>query len=143
MEILNNWISGINDLLWSYVLIIMLLGCAFRFTFKTRFVQFRMFREMIRVLGDSANKAHEGEKHISSFQAFAVSLASRVGLGDVVGQRLCLDTPEASKVEVSLKENLQKKIRVQLHRSVQNYVSGRYRSNLHRSMRPILTGQNF
>ena len=48
MEILNNWISGINDLLWSYVLIIMLLGCAFRFTFKTRFVQFRMFREMIR-----------------------------------------------------------------------------------------------
>lgn len=61
MEILNNWISGINDLLWSYVLIIMLLGCAFRFTFKTRFVQFRMFREMIRVLGDSTNKAHEGE----------------------------------------------------------------------------------
>ena len=85
MEILNNWISGINDLLWSYVLIIMLLGCAFRFTFKTRFVQFRMFREMIRVLGDSANKAHEGEKHISSFQAFAVSLASRVGTGNLAG----------------------------------------------------------
>ena len=85
MEILNNWISGINDLLWSYVLIIMLLGCAFRFTFKTRFVQFRMFREMIRVLGDSANKAHEGEKHISSFQAFAVSLASRVGTGYLAG----------------------------------------------------------
>ena len=85
MEILNNWISGINDLLWSYVLIIMLLGCAFRFTFKIRFVQFRMFREMIRVLGDSANKAHEGEKHISSFQAFAVSLASRVGTGNLAG----------------------------------------------------------
>ena len=85
MEILNNWISGINDLLWSYVLIIMLLGCAFRFTFKTRFVQFRMFREMIRVLGDSANKAHEGEKHISSFQAFVVSLASRVGTGNLAG----------------------------------------------------------
>lgn len=85
MEILNNWVNGINDLLWSYVLIIMLLGCAFWFTFKTRFVQFRMFREMIRVLGDSANKAHEGEKHISSFQAFAVSLASRVGTGNLAG----------------------------------------------------------
>ena len=85
MEILNNWISGINDLLWSYVLIIMLLGCAFRFTFKTRFVQFRMFREMIRVLGDSADKAHEGEKHISSFPAYAVSLASRVGTGNLPG----------------------------------------------------------
>lgn len=85
MEILNNWISGINDILWSYVLIIMLLGCAVWFTLKTRFVQFRMFREMIRVLGDSANKAHEGEKHISSFQAFAVSLASRVGTGNLAG----------------------------------------------------------
>ena len=85
MEILNNWISGANDILWSYILIIMLLGCALWFTFKTRFVQFRMFREMIRVLGDSANKAHEGEKHISSFQAFAVSLASRVGTGNLAG----------------------------------------------------------
>ena len=85
MEILNNWISGINDILWSYVLIIMLLGCAVWFTLKTRFVQFRMFREMIRVLSDSANKAHEGEKHISSFQAFAVSLASRVGTGNLAG----------------------------------------------------------
>ena len=46
MEILNNWVNEVNDLLWSYVLIIMLLGCAFWFTFKTRFVQFRMFREI-------------------------------------------------------------------------------------------------
>ena len=43
----------------------------------------------------------------------------------------------------SLKENLQKKIRMQVHRSSPNCVSGRYRSNLHRSMRLILTGQNF
>lgn len=85
METLNAWISGINDLLWSYVLIIMLLGCACWFTLKTRFVQFRMFGEMLRVLGDSTGKAHEGEKHISSFQAFAVSLASRVGTGNLAG----------------------------------------------------------
>lgn len=85
MEILNNWISSANEILWSYVLIVMLLGCALWFTFKTRFVQFRMIREMIRVLGDSSTKAHEGEKHISSFQAFAVSLASRVGTGNLAG----------------------------------------------------------
>ena len=48
MEILNNWVNEVNDLLWSYVLIIMLLGCAFWFTFKTRFVQFRMFRTTTR-----------------------------------------------------------------------------------------------
>lgn len=85
MEIVNSWISNINELLWSYILIILLLGCAIWFTIKTHFVQFRMLREMIRLLGDSVNKADAEEKHISSFQAFAVSLASRVGTGNLAG----------------------------------------------------------
>ena len=85
MELINSWINGINEILWSYILIILLLGCAVWFSFKTHFVQFRMIREMIRVLGDSTNKAHKGEKQISSFQAFAVSLASRVGTGNLAG----------------------------------------------------------
>lgn len=85
MEILNGWISGVNEILWSYVLIIMLLGCALWFTAKSRFVQFRMIGEMVRLLGDSAGKSGANEKHISSFQAFAVSLASRVGTGNLAG----------------------------------------------------------
>ena len=85
MELISSWINEINEILWSYILIILLLGCAVWFTIKTRFVQFRMIREMVRVLGDSTNKAHKGEKHISSFQAFAVSLASRVGTGNLAG----------------------------------------------------------
>lgn len=85
MELLNNWINGVNDILWSYILIIMLLGCAVWFTIKSRFVQFRMIGEMIRLLGDSAGKGEKGEKHISSFQAFTVSLASRVGTGNLAG----------------------------------------------------------
>lgn len=85
MDIVNSWISIINDVLWSYILIIMLLGCAIWFTFKTRFVQFRMIKEMIKLLGDSTGKTKNGEKHISSFQAFAVSLASRVGTGNLAG----------------------------------------------------------
>lgn len=85
MDILNSWIGAINDVLWSYILIIMLLGCAIWFTFKTRFVQFRMIKEMIKLLGDSTEKTKNGEKHISSFQAFAVSLASRVGTGNLAG----------------------------------------------------------
>ena len=48
-------------------------------------MQFRMIGEMIRLLGDSAGKGEKGEKHISSFQAFAVSLASRVGTGNLAG----------------------------------------------------------
>lgn len=85
MELISSWINEINEILWSYILIILLLGCAVWFTIKTRFVQFRMIREMVRVLGDSTNKVHKGEKHISSFQAFAVSLASRVGTGNLAG----------------------------------------------------------
>ena len=85
MDILNSWIGAINDILWSYILIIMLLGCALWFTLKTRFVQFRMIKEMIKLLADSTEKTKNGEKHISSFQAFAVSLASRVGTGNLAG----------------------------------------------------------
>ena len=85
MDILTLLISRVNDVLWTYILIIMLLGCAFWFTFKTNFVQFRMIREMIRLLGDSPGKTEGREHHISSFQAFAVSIASRVGTGNLAG----------------------------------------------------------
>ena len=85
MELLNEVIGAINEVLWSYILIIMLLGCAIWFTLRGKFVQFRMIGEMVRLLGDSTQKAAGGEKHISSFQAFAVSLASRVGTGNLAG----------------------------------------------------------
>lgn len=78
-------INLLNDILWTYVLIALLLGCAVWFTLKTRFVQFRMIREMVRLLGDSAGTGKKGEKHISSFQAFAISIASRVGTGNLAG----------------------------------------------------------
>ena len=85
METMTQWITSINDVLWTYILITMLLGCAAWFTFKTRFVQFRMFKEMVRLLGESTSKSSGNEEHISSFQAFMVSLASRVGTGNLAG----------------------------------------------------------
>ena len=78
MEILYRWIDGINDVLWSYLLVALLLGCAVWFTLRRRGVQFRM-------LGESAGSGPRGERHVSSFQAFAVSLASRVGTGNLAG----------------------------------------------------------
>lgn len=80
-----NFINEINDILWTYILIIMLLGCAIWFSIRTRFVQFRMLREMIVLLSESAGKGKKGEKHVSSFQAFAISIASRVGTGNLAG----------------------------------------------------------
>ena len=80
-----NFINEINDILWTYILIIILLGCAVWFSIRTRFVQFRMLREMIVLLSESAGKGKQGEKHVSSFQAFAISIASRVGTGNLAG----------------------------------------------------------
>lgn len=82
MEILNSWISTTNNILWTYVLIASLLGCAVWFTIRTKGVQFRMLPEMFRILGESAGRK---DKHISSFQAFTISLASRVGTGNLAG----------------------------------------------------------
>ncbi|MBO4984284.1 MAG: alanine:cation symporter family protein [Bacteroides sp.] len=78
-------ITLVNDVLWTYILIAVLLGCAAWFTWKTRFVQFRMFGEMVRLLGDSGGKGKDGEKHISSFQAYIISIAGRVGTGNLAG----------------------------------------------------------
>jgi AGCS family alanine or glycine:cation symporter len=78
-------INQINDALWGYVIIAALVGCGLWFTWRTRFVQFRMVGEMFRLLTDSSGRPEGHEKHISSFQAFTVSLASRVGTGNLAG----------------------------------------------------------
>lgn len=82
---LNKSIVSINDFTWSYILVAALILCALWFTFRTHFVQFRMVGEMIRLLGESTGTHDKGEKHVSSFQAFAVSIASRVGTGNLAG----------------------------------------------------------
>lgn len=81
---LNQNILAVSDVIWTYLLVALLIGCGVYFTWKTRFVQFRMIREMIRLLTDYAG-TKKGEKHISSFQAFAVSVATRVGTGNLAG----------------------------------------------------------
>ena len=81
IELLNQ----VNDALWGYCLIAALVGCGLWFTWRMRFVQFRMLPEMLRLLTDSSVRPKGAERHISSFQAFAVSLASRVGTGNLAG----------------------------------------------------------
>ena len=85
METLQQIINTANDVLWTYILIAMLLGCAVYFTWRTRFVQFRNLREMLRLLTEGAPKSTDGQRQVSSFQAFAVSIASRVGTGNLAG----------------------------------------------------------
>lgn len=84
MDTLNNWIIGLNDWVWTYLLIIPLIGLGLYFTFRSRFVQFRNFTEMFRLL--SQGIANSDSKHsVSSFQAFCIATASRVGTGNLAG----------------------------------------------------------
>ena len=82
MELLNIIITNINDFLWTYILIAMLILTGLYFTYKTKFVQFRNLKEMLRLMGDSGG-SEAGS--ISSFQAFCISTASRVGTGNLAG----------------------------------------------------------
>lgn len=85
-EFLNKYIGIANDFLWTYILIAMLLIIGIYFTFKTKFVQFRYLGEMIKLLGDGVSRSDKNnKKKISSFQAFCISTASRVGTGNLAG----------------------------------------------------------
>ena len=86
-------INTLSDLLYSYILIILLLGTGIYFSIRTHFVQFRMLRESIRVVMEPK----EDENGLSSFQALMVSTASRVGTGNIAGisTAICLGGPGA------------------------------------------------
>lgn len=84
MELLNNFILQFNDILWTYILIALLLILGAYFTFRTKFVQFRYIKEMFRLLGDGFS-SEKKKGSISSFQAFCISTASRVGTGNLAG----------------------------------------------------------
>ena len=84
----EQFINNINDALYSYVLIIILVLGGLYFTLRTNCVQFRLLKEQFRaVLEIPADGSG-----ISSFQALMVSTASRVGTGNIIGvsTALCL-----------------------------------------------------
>ena len=92
MEMILKLIDGLNTFLWSYILIAMLITLGLYFTVRTKFVQFRYFKEMFRLLGDGASKENKEEGKVSSFQAFCISTASRVGTGNIAGIAIAIVT---------------------------------------------------
>lgn len=75
-------LAMLSDLLWSKVLVVMLVGIGLYFTIASRFVQFRYFGRMFAVLGSAM---HHEKGQVSSFQALVVSVAGRVGGGNIAG----------------------------------------------------------
>lgn len=87
-------IGTASNYLYSYVLIILLVGGGIYFTIRTKGVQLRYLLESIRVILEPSDKEDES---ISAFQALMVSTASRVGTGNIAGisTAICFGGPGA------------------------------------------------
>lgn len=79
---LTTWLANVNDWISLNYLIVMLIGCGIYFTFRTGFVQVSLFGDMVKQIFKSRDVDGDG---ISSFQAFAIGIASRVGTGNIAG----------------------------------------------------------
>lgn len=85
MDWFGNILGEVNTILYSYVLIILLVGTGIFLTFKTKFIQFRLIKDMFKLITEAAPTDKSGKKGISSFQAFTISAASRIGTGNIAG----------------------------------------------------------
>lgn len=81
---LNEFLGGLNNFLYTYVLIFLLIGAGVYFTIRTRFVQIRRIGDVMRILKEKGED-QDGKKQVSSFQALMISTASRVGTGNIAG----------------------------------------------------------
>ena len=87
LELLTN----LNDFMWTYFLIGLVIVTGIYFTFSTKFVQFTYIKEMFRLITEKPKVGKDGEqKGVSAFQAFTISAASRVGTGTIAGVAIAI-----------------------------------------------------
>ena len=82
-----DFLSFINEILWGSVMIYLLLGAGVWFTWRTKFIQFRYIRQFSKSLKRSLQPQPGG---LTSFQALCMSLAARVGSGNMAGVALAI-----------------------------------------------------
>ena len=78
---MNDLVSTINAFVWSPPLVFLCLGTGLYFSIKTRFLQLRHIKEMWRLIF----QAKASDTGISPFQALSMTLAGRVGTGNIAG----------------------------------------------------------
>ena len=78
---MGTFIQFLNDIIWSTPFIIICIGTGLYFTFKTKFLQVRYFKHMMQLLFTEGSS----DKGVSPFQAFAIAIAGRVGVGNIAG----------------------------------------------------------
>ncbi len=85
MDFLVKITGSVNDFMYTYILIILLVGIGLFYTIGTKFVQFRLLKDGLKAMLEKADKGADGKKKVSSFQALMISTASRVGTGNIAG----------------------------------------------------------
>lgn len=81
MELFVNAMNGLNSIVWCMGLVILCLGAGLWFSIRMKFPQVRMVKEMVRLL----IHGEKSDTGISPFQAFAATVGSRVGMGNIAG----------------------------------------------------------
>ena len=89
MDFLNSIIEQINNVLWSYVLIALLILSGLFYTLRTGFAQGRLLGDMVALITGKLSSLKDGEKkvagQVTGFQAFCIAVASHVGTGNLAG----------------------------------------------------------
>lgn len=78
---MDRFVTFLNDLIWSWALIALCLGAGLYFSIRTRFLQVRHVRDMFKLLF----RSEASVQGISSYQAFALAISGRVGIGNIAG----------------------------------------------------------
>nr|WP_235888322.1 alanine/glycine:cation symporter family protein [Neobacillus paridis] len=78
---IDKLVTNVSGYLWSAPLVIFIVFVGVYFSFRTRFLQIRHIKEMVKLIA-SGKGSNEG---VSSFQALAMSLSGRIGVGNIAG----------------------------------------------------------
>jgi AGCS family alanine or glycine:cation symporter len=98
MDAINEWLVEWGDNLWTWIVLPVVVLLGIYFTVRSGVVQFRLIPEMFRTLTDKTPRSEDGRpQSVSAFQAFTISAASRVGVGNIagVGTAIALGGPGA------------------------------------------------
>lgn len=96
MNFFSNMVDCINSIIWGKnIIVVLLVGTGIFFTLSMKFMQIRLLKDMAGLLVKNNKKSESG---ISSFQAFCVSTATRVGAGNLVGVVAALSVGGAGSV---------------------------------------------
>ncbi|GAB3277207.1 alanine/glycine:cation symporter family protein [Microbacterium lacusdiani] len=86
MDEFADWLASTGDALWTWIVLPVVVALGLYLTLRSGVVQFRLIPEMFRTLTDRTPRDADGApQSVSSFQAFSISAASRVGVGNIAG----------------------------------------------------------